>query len=142
MKKLILWLIVLYVLGQVGYDMLMRNKAKNMDKYMEQIASEMDAKTPFEGPNLTVTKVAYSERTLRLTAHITSEAWSLATQSESTSSQLKTEITNAVRAQYCATDTFRKYNVSNEYELFGPPRGFNDIKRDRWFVLKLRPEDC
>ena len=135
MKRFLI-VVCLLVLGKVGYDAIMRNIEKrngaNLDARMEKLADEMDAKTPVEGPLFTITKVEYSERVLRFRANITSG---------DLSGQNKARITGAARTAYCSNPTFVKAKVGVEYEFFGPPRGYEDLTRERW-TLPLPPTIC
>ena len=134
MKKLLV-LVILVVLGKVGYDWFMRSMEKRnagkVDEQMAQIANEMNAKMPVTGPLVRMTKVEYSRRVLRFTGVVASDALSAKT---------KTDFTNVARTEYCS-GKFVQAKVSVEYEVLGPPRSLNDLTRESWF-LSLRPENC
>lgn len=134
MKKLGV-LLILFVLGKVGYDQFMRSMAQRnagkVDEQMEKLADELNAKMPATGPLVKLTKVEYSQRVLRFSGMVTSDALSAKT---------KADFAASARSEYCA-GKFTQARVGVDYEVLGPPRNINDLSRESW-LLSLRPENC
>jgi hypothetical protein len=128
----LLVLVVLAVAGKFGFDALME---KRTDQKMARVVEEMNAKLPISTPYIRLEKVAYSERTLRMSGRLFS--------SQPLTEEAKAASRAKLKEDYCAYRPVVQANVGIEYAFAKVAlASMNDRARaDNW-ELSLRPEDC
>ena len=130
MLKKIFVVLVLYVIGHMIYDQVLRSRSSGAsDKDMQRLVKEMNEKLPQTVGNMRLERVVYADKVMHYAGTIPGNS--------PLTEAAKAEFQKKLKSMYCSGTGMRKGGVSVEYTMTSV-----SMTGAESFSVSARPEDC